>query len=169
MKFLQGLIAVFALLMAFQASATTVSYSHEGSDHVPAKRAHSYISKLFRFLDTGSAMSGRSWAGFSQNSRSSRNGDRFRTRSWHDLMGLFRNSGKMKTLYSSQGNQREIFHRNSLREWYLLQGKGVDGMSGGGISPLMTATASAVPVPAAVWLFGSGLAGLFAFAFRCRA
>lgn len=64
----------------------------------------------------------------------------------------------------SEGYAQLVFH-DLQPGWYVIFTGGTNHASGGG---LYDVTVSAVPVPAAVWLFGSGLLGLAGIARRKR-
>ena len=154
MKTLQGLIAIVALMMTLQVSASRVSHSHKVSNTTSTPSAQPFIRNLFGSLDAGEIVHDNSHARLSRNS--SRHGQITRFGSLLDISAFFRNIGKHET-------------RQLIRERGLNRSEDFIGISDNVNIPAITSAPSAVPVPAAVWLFGSGIAGLFAFSYRRQA
>ena len=150
MKILQGLIAIVALTMTLQASASTVSYFHKAVHKASENGVPDYISDLFGSLEDEHSDDNR-YTKFFRNSR--REALVFRFSAWRDAVSLFRNTGEWEAPWLVHETRPAIIEE--------LEG------STGDVSEI-TVTPSAVPLPAAVWLFGSGIAGLFAFAYRRR-
>ncbi len=95
-----------------------------------------------------------------------------------DILGLIFNRAKLNnsdselgpsTLYAGTSNARGIEGSDTIT--WLGTGKFLSfdlKTLNAGIDELRVITASPVPVPAAVWLLGSGLVGLFGFGGRKR-
>jgi len=161
MKILQSLVAIAALMLASQANASTVSHFHEAPKKAPAHRV-SFIGNLFGPSETGETIWGNSRVEFPRKGRSY--GRIFHLRSPQGVPGFFRDAANLKALFS--GN---YFSRDSFREWWLGRGEETTAITGDVNVPAIAVAPSAVPVPAAIWLFGSGLAALLAFTRRRQA
>jgi len=154
MKILLKLIAMVALMMTLQVNASIVSYPHEVSNTISTHSVQPFIRDLFGRLDAGEIVNDYSHERPSRNSR--RHGQISRFGSLQDISVFFRRIGIHEALRFIR--ERELNHP----EDFIVTGNEVKLST-------ITNTPGAVPVPAALWLFGSGIAGLFAFSYRRQA
>jgi len=170
MKRVQGLIILVASMLALQVSASTVTHSDETPDASSEHGLRGFHGDLFGTLgsatrnhesgesdhESGEGIHDNGRTLFSRNNRSRRDGRISRFSSLWGTSGLFQHADRREEHRSRHESER--------------RGHGETGDVTGdeaitAVPPAVTAV-SAVPVPAAVWLFASGIAGLFAFARR---
>ena len=163
-------MAIIALMLTLQVSASTVSPFHKVFNKSLVRGPHSSIADLFGSSEEGIFLPGVSNAGSFGEGRHSRYGRITRFGTAAAAGSVFsRKAERLKEYLSEHGYEGGVFNRDSIREWWLGREEVFTGITTEIDATPPGVAASAVPVPAAVWLFGSGLVALFGFARRRRA
>ena len=181
MKILQWLTAIIALMLALQVSASTVSPSHKSLNKSPVHGPHFSIADLFGSSEVGTIIPDITNAGSFEESQHRRYGQITRFGSVAGGPDFPRKAERLKEYLSEHGYEGDVFNRdhvppvnppidtpafyNGLVNTPAMMPASVPfhTLPGSGCGQAV------VPVPAAVWLFGSGLLGLVGMARRKKA
>ena len=162
-------MAIIALMLALQVSASTVSPFHKRFNKGPVHGPHFSIADIFGSSEAGTIIPGIRNAGSFGEGRHRRYGRITRFGTAAGGPGFSRKAERLKEYLSEHGYEGDVFNRDSIREWWLGREEMFTGITSDIDVPPLGIGTSAVPVPAAVWLFGSGLAGLVGMARRKKA